>query len=93
MTGYTPLIPTHYQFPYKHMLRDFTEQVKLFSAHRKMNPNYIIINPEDRESLIHEMTELKMLPRGKPSGKLQHMGVRIIESPDIIKGFFEVTGN
>lgn len=93
MTGYTLKIPVHYEFPYKHMLHDFTEQIKAYTKHRGIAPNYIIINPADMESLLAEMISFKLLQPGKAIGKLQFQGIRIIESPDIMKGFFEVLVN
>lgn len=93
MTGFTLKKPTDYQFPYQKMLHDFSEQIKAYAKHRGIAPNYIIINPEDKESLQAEMISFKLLQPGKAIGKLQFQGIRIIESPDITKGFFEVLGN
>jgi len=38
------------------------------------------------------MATLHLLPHGH-TGKLQYQGIKIIQSTDIIKGFFEVVGN
>ena len=93
MTGFTPKIPTNDLFPHKHMLHDFNEQIKAYVKVRRMDPNYIVINPGDKESLLAEMQSFKLIGPGSHSGKLQFQGIRIIESPDIIKSFFEVLGN
>lgn len=93
MTGFTPKSPEHYQFPYKNMLHDISEEIKAYTKHRGITPNYIIIHPEDKESLLAEMISFKLIVGVKPVGKLQFQGIRIIESPDLIKGFFEVLGN
>jgi len=75
------------------MLADFEEQVKQYNDRREINPNYIIINPEDEESLVHEMQLRKMLPTNRVPGKLQYQGIRIIQSTDMPKSFFDVAGN
>lgn len=75
------------------MLHDINQQIKEYHGRRKVDPNFIIINPQDMDSLIAEMISFKLIVHGKPVGKLQFQGIRIIESPDIIKGFFEVMGN
>lgn len=75
------------------MLHDFNEQIKEYTKLRKIAPNYILIHPEDKESLMAEMISFKLIIGTKSVGKLQFQGIRIIESPDIIKGFFEVLGN
>jgi hypothetical protein len=93
MTGFTRKIPADYQFPYKNMLHDITEQIKAYTKHRGISPNFIIIHSEDKGSLMEEMISFKLILGEKPVGKLQFQGIRIIESPDLIKGFFEVVGN
>ena len=93
MTGFNHKQPADYQFPYKNMLRDISQQIKEYHGRRGVDPNFIIINPGDMDSLIDEMISFKLLVHGKPVGKLQFQGIRIIESPDIIAGFFEVLGN
>ena len=93
MTGFTFKIPVNYQFPYKNMLHDISEQIKDYTNRRKISPNYIIINPEDKECLLAEMISFKLILGNKPVGKLQFQGIRIIESPDMMKSFFEVVGN
>ena len=93
MTGFTPKSPVNYQFPYKNMLHDISLEIKAYAKSRRMDPNYIIINPADKESLLAEMQSFKLIGPGSHSGKLQFQGIRIIESPDIIVGFFEVLGN
>jgi hypothetical protein len=93
MTGFTPKIPTDYSSPYKHMLHDFEKDMKSYKAKIGIMPNYIVINSDDINLLIEEMQSFNLLQKGKPVGKLQFQGVRIITSPDIMKGFFEVLGN
>jgi len=93
MTGFTPKQPAHYEFPYKHMLHDFTIEIEAYIKKRGISPGYIIIHPDDMESLLAEMISFKLLQAGKPTGKLQFSGIRIIESPGLIKSFFEVVGN
>jgi hypothetical protein len=93
MTAFTPKIPTNYQSPYKHMLHDITGQIKEYTKRLGIGPNFILIASDDKESLLAEMISFKLLVSGKPVGKLQFQGIRIIESPDIMKGYFEVLGN
>lgn len=93
MTGFTPKIPVEYLSPYKNMIHDISEQIKVFAKQKGYSPNYIIIHPDDKENLLSEMISFKLLTHNKPVGKLQFQGIRIIESPDLIKGFFEVVGN
>ena len=93
MTGYTPKQPTHYQYPYKQMLADYEGLIDQYKTRREITPNYIIINPEDIDSLLREMAAAKMIPAGHLPGKLQYQGIRIIKSPDMPKGFFDVAGN
>jgi len=93
MTAFTTKIPVNYEFPYKHMLHDIAGQIQEYSKRRGIGPNFIVIASDDLESLLAEMISFKLLVPGRPAGKLQFQGIRIIESPDVMKGFFEVLGN
>lgn len=93
MTGFNHKQPADYQHPYKAMLADIDVQVKEYTKNRGMSPNYIVIHSLDIEELLLAMQEAKLLTPGKPAGKLQYLGIRIITTPDIIQGFFEVLGN
>ena len=93
MTGFNHKQPADYQFPYKNMLHDIAQELKAYVKSRRMDPNYIVINPGDKESLLAELQSFKLIGPGSYTGKLQFQGIRIIESPDIIVGFFEVLGN
>ena len=76
------------------MLDDYSINIKLYQAQNQTPPSYIIINPEDEESLLNEMRTNKILPSaGSVRGKLQHAGIRIIKTTDISPGFFDVVGN
>ena len=93
MTGFTTKVPATYDSPYRNMLQDISEEIKQYTKHRGIGPNYIIIHTEDKTKLLDEMISAKLILEGKPVGKLQYQGIRIIETPDLIKGFFEVLGN
>ncbi len=94
MKGYKPKQPVNYEHPYLSMLADYVTYIKLYQVQNDTPPSYIIINPEDEESLLHEMREHKILPpNGSVRGKLQHNGIRIIQTADLPKGFFDVVGN
>ena len=91
MTEYTPTLQTNYDYPYKLMLHDIQEQIDTYKSYRQTDPVYIIVNPDDIQKLRYEMATLKLIPLGD-SGKLEFKGIKIIQSPDISKGFFEVMG-
>ena len=48
---------------------------------------------EDKTKLLDDMISAKLILESKPVVKLHYQGIRIIETPDLIKGFFEVLGN
>ena len=93
MTSFTHKQPTNYPHPYKGMLADIDAQVKEYHKIRGIGPNYVVISSDDKEELLLEMQTAKILTSSKPVGKLQYQGIRIITTPDIMQGFFEVLGS
>lgn len=93
MTGFNHKQPADYQHPYKAMLADIDAQVKEYTKHRGIAPNYIVVHSLDIEELLLAMQQARLLTSGKPASKLQYQGIRIITTLDIIQGFFEVLGN
>lgn len=91
MKEYTPTLQTNYDYPYKLMLQDIQEQIDSYKAYWQTAPVYIIVNPDDIMKLRYEMATLKLVPMGD-SGTLKFKGVKVIQSADISKGFFEVLG-
>lgn len=93
MISFTHKQPADYPHPYKAMLADIDAQVNGYTKFRGIKPNYIVIFTDDKEELLAEMQKAKLLTSNKPVGKLQYEGIRIITSPDMMPGFFEVLGS
>ena len=91
MKGYNPN-PGNSAQPYKNMLADIYYEIESATKRDKL-PTYVIINSNDLPFLQREMNKANILPEKVKPGKLQLRGIRIIQTPDIPQGFFDVVWN
>jgi len=67
---------------------DFETELKNFRYGGRWLPLYIISSTENAEQLLPELTKQKIIMDKKPTGKLQHLGIKImkhqISQPDTL---------
>lgn len=93
MIAFNHKSPVHYEHPYRSMQKDIDAEIASFKKIWKKPPNYIVLHTDDYEELLAELQSTGYFPPGKTPAKFQYCGTRVMRSPDMDKGWFDVVGN
>ena len=77
----------------KNILADIASEIKQYSlTNNGKTPSYIIINDNDTKYLLSAMNKANLIRDNTEPNKITLLGVRVLRTNDIPKGYFDITG-
>lgn len=84
--------PVDYMYPYQNMYADVLNAIAEFEKTHSLSANYVLVNIDDHMHLALSAQENKAFPKNRLDLHVIK-SARIVRSPDIPKGSFEVVIN